>query len=421
MADSEASPASIPAPVLLGLPETASRHDVEDAFDRLRSHVEQRLRESSDAAFREAREREIAGIEALRRAWASTGPAADAPHRPRVRRARPWLIAWATLATLVAAALGGMRLIRPPSAPPVDAPPPMAVVVVTADPPSAELLVTTGDDDHVLLRGPADGTPRPLDPGTHRLAVRHPDCPDDWTQTVAFAAGEQRTYAPTICQGNGRLVVRSNVSGDRVRIDGVDVGSTGAEAHALRVGAHEVRVEKEGFAPWVGTVRVERDAEITLNAELASAGPPAPAGQAPRPAAVPPAPVAMPRPPEAASTSPDDAGGMLKREATGRPLPARTGRGGSKSWHDAVKQDLVSQFDRNGSRSLDTPAEVEAIPCETWRNIEQSYETGGLAVEMTHLYGFDGSEAPANTLGITTAVRGYAFERMKACGLKARR
>jgi hypothetical protein len=112
---------------------------------------------------------------------------------------------------------------------------------------------------------------------------------------------------------------------------------------------------------------------------------------------------------------------MIDPSRGGRPLPTRTGLGGSKTWHDAIRQDLVSQFDRNGSGSLDTVEEVDAISCETWRNIEQSYETGGLAVEMTHLYGFDGSEAPANTLGITAAVRAEAYERMKACGLKARR
>jgi hypothetical protein len=39
---------------------------------------------------------------------------------------------------------------------------------------------------------------------------------------------------------------------------------------------------------------------------------------------------------------------------------------------------------------------------------------------MIHLYGFDGSAAPANTLGVTSNMRGYAFERMKACGLKTR-
>ena len=40
---------------------------------------------------------------------------------------------------------------------------------------------------------------------------------------------------------------------------------------------------------------------------------------------------------------------------------------------------------------------------------------------MTHLYGFDGSEAPANTLGIALSARDHAYERMKTCGLKARR
>jgi len=112
---------------------------------------------------------------------------------------------------------------------------------------------------------------------------------------------------------------------------------------------------------------------------------------------------------------------MVKDSAGGGPLPPRTGKGGSKSWHDAIVYELVSQYDRNASGSLDTSEEIQSIPYQTWREVEVSYETGGLSVEMTHLYGFDGSEAPANTLGITTPMRGYAYDRMKSCGLKARR
>lgn len=47
-----------------------------------------------------------------------------------------------------------------------------------------------------------------------------------------------------------QLIVRSNVFGDTVTIDGKPMGATGPAAHTLTPGEHTVRVEKEGFEPF---------------------------------------------------------------------------------------------------------------------------------------------------------------------------
>lgn len=431
MAESDPGRGPDAAHSLLGLPETASHAELEGAYWRLRGHIEARL-ESSDASSQASsddparaskRRSELARLHAAYVATPGVDASAIAP--PGATRAAhrtpPWLIAWAIVASLVAVVLGLWRVVAPSSAPTEPDPGASleATLTIESDPPTAELTVTTGEDERVVLGAPADGTPRSLPAGVYGLAVAHPDCPDAWRRSATLAPGEERTYAPRICQGQGSLVVRSNASDDRLRIDGLDVGSTGAETHALRVGPHRVLVEKEGYEPWTADVRIEPDTEKTLIAELrrkadtpsqsAGAAQPPPTGrQAPARSAANPT----------AGRTPDG----LQRPASGNtPARVRTGPGGSKSWHDAIVHDLVSRFDRNGSGSLDTTDEIQSIPCETWRGVEQSYETGGLAVTMTHLYGFDGSEAPANTLGVTNAMRGYAYDRMKACGLEARR
>ncbi len=46
----------------------------------------------------------------------------------------------------------------------------------------------------------------------------------------------------------GELIVRSNVSGDTVSVDGAPVGSTGPQAHAVLAGTHRIRVEKVGIS-----------------------------------------------------------------------------------------------------------------------------------------------------------------------------
>lgn len=422
MAEADPDPGADAVHRLLGLPETASPAERAGAYWRLRGHIEARIASAGDAREAEARRTELRRLHAA----CSTLPGIDAgalsdagPARPDTRAPR-WLVAWAVVASGVALLLAVWRVAAPPPMPAetgagtgeAD-----ARLIVSANPSSAGLTVTTGEDDRVVVTAVADGTTQFLPNGRYRAAVAHPDCPDTWRQDIELAAGEERRYAPSICRGEGAVVVRSNASGDRLQIDGVDVGSTGATAHPLRVGLHRIRVEKEGYEPWTAEVRIAPDAELTLNAELvASAGPPA----------APPAPAPAPERTASAPPPPPPGGGPVA-EGVGPPVSegekmrVRTGAGGSKSWHDAIVHDLIVRYDRNGTGSLDSAEEIQSIPCEEWRGIEQSYETGGLAVEMTHLYGFDGSEAPANTLGITNAMRGYAYDRMKACGLKARR
>ena len=75
----------------------------------------------------------------------------------------------------------------------------------------------------------------------------------------------------------GKLIVRSNVSGDRVFIDGKSVGATGPESHTLAPGKHEIRVEKEGFKTFKEKVRLvaggEEIVQARLEPEIPSHGP----------------------------------------------------------------------------------------------------------------------------------------------------
>nr|VFK11010.1 MAG: Formylglycine-generating enzyme, required for sulfatase activity, contains SUMF1/FGE domain [Candidatus Kentron sp. LPFa]VFK30456.1 MAG: Formylglycine-generating enzyme, required for sulfatase activity, contains SUMF1/FGE domain [Candidatus Kentron sp. LPFa] len=65
-----------------------------------------------------------------------------------------------------------------------------------------------------------------------------------------------------------RLMVRSNVSGDTVTIDGRTVGPTGPEAHELPAGEYTVRVEKEGFFPFETEITLVEGGKETIPAVL---------------------------------------------------------------------------------------------------------------------------------------------------------
>nr|VFJ55039.1 MAG: WD domain-containing protein, G-beta repeat-containing protein [Candidatus Kentron sp. FW] len=68
-----------------------------------------------------------------------------------------------------------------------------------------------------------------------------------------------------------RLVVRSNVAGDTVTIDGQMVGPTGPDAHELAPGEYKIRVEKPGFQPFETTIQLTAGDRETVRARLVSA------------------------------------------------------------------------------------------------------------------------------------------------------
>jgi hypothetical protein len=273
-------------------------------------------------------------------------------------------------------------------------------------------------DERLIVTAPADGRPQLLDGGDYTLRVSHPDCPDAWSLDATFTPGERVDYAPRICRGHGEIIVRSNVVGDRVQIDGLDLGTTGDLGHPVAVGAHQVQVSKQGYRPWTAQVKIVPDQTLTLHAEL-EPDPEAKSGQSA--AAAQPAAGQAAAPPPVADAAGEEAGRIYRGPTDGpmlAPEIAGMGKGGSKSWHDAVKDRLIADYDADRSGSLDTPDEVNAIPCNVWQSIETSYETGGLRIDMARLYGFDGSKAPANTLGVSAPMRSYAYARMEQCGLK---
>ncbi|MAJ59558.1 MAG: hypothetical protein CBC48_06025 [bacterium TMED88] len=423
MSDENGGPEPNAACLWLGLSNTASSGECLAAYWRLRNHLEDRAREASTS---EDRVRANGQLHRLHRDFVALdriqgplrpNPPSPAPAVVRSGGAAGWIVATVLGSLLIALVWIGLSEDRDPLP---ASPGALAQLTLQADPVQAELWVRTSKDERVILTGPADGTPQSLPAGGYSVEVIHPDCPDSWSEDIRLEVGETRRYAPRICQGEGRIQVRSNVKQDRLIVDGRDLGLTGETLHTLRTGAHHVRVEKLGHVAWEGDVVLKPDQQIELFAELAKAPAPSPPHsptQSAKAASAPP-PTAKNQP--AGGTAPR-AAGRLNAPRPSTPAPLRTGKGGSKSWHDAIVEDLVGQYDQNGSGTLDTTQEVQAIPCAKWVEIEKSYETGGLAVEMTHLYGFDGSDAPANTLGIAPTVRSYAYDRMKGCGLRARK
>jgi len=82
-----------------------------------------------------------------------------------------------------------------------------------------------------------------------------------------------------------RIAVTASEAGASVLVDGARVGETPLEAVKVTPGAHEIRVEKDGFHPFALRVTVPVGEEVAAEANLVSEAGPAPAPSAPAEAA----------------------------------------------------------------------------------------------------------------------------------------
>lgn len=329
-----------------------------------------------------------------------------------------------------------------------------ARLIVESRPKNAELRVRLPESEELVRRVTGDGVSIELLPGHYEIEVSREDCPDTWIREIDLETAETRRYEPTICAGAGEVVVRSNVSGDRLRIDGIDLGATRPEPHLLGVGDHRIRVEKKGYLPFEGRVRIGPDQRVELMAELVEA-PAGPSGaSAGGEEATPSQSAALPFE-KGVPSAPPRQSGALERARRGQPrqgsraarpfqpealLPepivvdplalakpkldfdsesrlGSLGKGGSTSWHDRVSGQFLARFDADGSGRIDRDSETQSIPCSFWLETERSFDEGGLGLSMSRLYGFDGSEWHPKALGFAREQRTLGYERMRSCGL----
>ena len=113
-------------------------------------------------------------------------------------------------------------------------------------------------------------------------------------------------------------------------------------------------------------------------------------------------------------------GGLGTTGATGTGVAGRirglAEEGGSTGWDSAVKPIMVDAFDSNGSGTIDVQSESQAIPCDTWKALDEGVRAKwsyGLRV----IYGFQGGGWLGNLIGFDESIRSTSDGHAAACGL----
>lgn len=434
---------------IFGLDDRAGDSQLQEAFWRLRAHVEERLDEAESEGERSRCELELRGLDHALEAAARTPAEANRlristpPSDLRSKRTRA--IAFGFVAGLVALfavygwAAGGVEgLFRgdPPSEvetvavaaiPDVaDTPPEFARIAVQPNLPDTYLEVVDAETGELAFEGDATGEMLELAAGRYAFRVEHAECSDVWTREIVLTAGSEREVLSRSCQKQGWLTVRSNVSRDRLLIDGEPIGSTGPRQHLLEAGEHQIQVSKLGYLPWEGAVDVPAATAITLRASLVPKPRESEPGQGDAGAPTPPSFTGGAN--ESANAGGAGDGGTGGGGGGG---DLRAGDGGSlepvmspveyertHEWHRSAKRYLLTRYDRDLSGSLDTASEIAEIPCEDWLNLEGSFKQAGLKLSLTRFYGFDGTKWVDGAFGISSGMRGAAYQRMTECGLE---
>jgi len=337
------------------------------------------------------------------------------------------LLGAAVVLALLIAYASGIRIVWQQDAgfaPPREEP---ARLMLVGRLPGATLRVLDADREELLVKTAAEGAIVELAPGRYALDVSREDCPDRWTRSVYFEAGATHRFEPLLCLGEGRVTIRSTVNGDRLMIDGFDVGATGAQPHTLSVGDHDIRIEKPGYAPYESRIRVGPDSDLQLRAEMITEKK---RRQATHPGS--PLPFETPDLTSRAQLEPEpfDLGNLRQEIAPRKPGNSRTRLlkragasglpdGGSTAWHDRVSREIITRFDTDGSGLIDRLEESESISCPIWQEIEDDFNRGGLGLSMARYFGFDGSEWHQHALGFSRDMRSAAYAKMKECGLQA--
>lgn len=160
---------------------------------------------------------------------------------------------------------------RPPAPAAAPAPPPAASwLLVRTTPPGAAVAVNGVD------RGRTPLSLRDLPFGAYRVEVSRSGFQPQAREMMLSPADPVAAIeidllpapAPPAAPASGSIVVESRPAGATVILDGRVVGATPAVVDDVAAGTHQVRIERDGYRPWVADVEVEGSDQVRVAASL---------------------------------------------------------------------------------------------------------------------------------------------------------
>ena len=142
----------------------------------------------------------------------------------------------------------------------------LGTLTAAGEPAKFELRVDSPDSAPVLT---ANGSAQ-LAPGLHRIFLSAPGSLPQQLDVVIVAEGEEQLAfkLQPLPPPSGALVVRANVDGALVRVDGQEMGFTPVVIDKIRAGKHKLEVIGEGREPFQSQVQVADDERVPVDVTL---------------------------------------------------------------------------------------------------------------------------------------------------------
>lgn len=139
---------------------------------------------------------------------------------------------------------------------------------VTSNPPGAQVFLNNAN------KGVTPLTINRLSAGTYSVILRKTGY-QDWTGSVAIRSGAQSNLSQSliIIPTHGTLSISSNPPGAQIFLDDVSQGAkvTPSVIGELSAGSHNVKLQKQGYQDWVGSVTIIAGQQSNLSQNLVSA------------------------------------------------------------------------------------------------------------------------------------------------------
>ena len=132
-------------------------------------------------------------------------------------------------------------------------------------------IISVPSDATIYLDGEETGTfpdtLKSISIGVHEVEVKK-DGFAEWKKTINIKRGKEITLNAVLQPNTGTVSIASEPSEATTLLDGNEIGKTPVNKAGIKIGTHEVQIQKDGYLSWKNTIKIKAAKTSSLTAKL---------------------------------------------------------------------------------------------------------------------------------------------------------